>query len=451
MRITTAWLDSRKSPRHHPEKAYDVSVDGRRGMVVRLEASGTISFRMRYTIPGGTKRRWLVFGEYGPGGISLADAYDLHHQAMRELAKSLDPAEEREQRKAAAARERAERVNADTIASIVDQFVHRKLRAERWDERTQAWIRDPKTRIRARKRPEQADWALRKYVVEAKLDGRTVGELKAHELTRRQVVRLLDAIVDAGAPIMANRVYALLKMMFEWAAGRDLIAASPMAGVDKPGGQEVPRDRVLTEDEIRNVWHKMDDAAWMAKATKLGLRLLLATGQRRGELTAAEWMDFDLKGKQPTWTIPPDRQKSAHARREAPAPHVVPLSPLALALAREIHALTGHKGRYVLGGKRPYSPSVLSRAISRAQAHFAIPHFTTHDLRRTAASHMTRLGIPRLHVEKVLNHATGDIAEVYDRHDYLPEKRTALTLWGEALTKITRRDAKDLMYDGVEA
>jgi integrase len=75
--------------------------------------------------------------------------------------------------------------------------------------------------------------------------------------------------------------------------------------------------------------------------------------------------------------------------------------------------------------------------VRQNEDHFGIEHFTPHDLRRTAASFMTKIGVPRLHVEKVLNHSTGDIAEVYDRHDYLPEKRAALERWGARLSEIT--------------
>jgi integrase len=119
----------------------------------------------------------------------------------------------------------------------------------------------------------------------------------------------------------------------------------------------------------------------------------------------------------------------------------VPLSPLALELLGELHKLTG-EGIHLLPARadkrkdHSYSERVLSRAVRENASHFGIAHFTPHDLRRTAASFMTKLKIPRLHVEKVLNHATGDIAEVYDRHDYLREKRVALEKWGRHLAAI---------------
>ena len=112
-------------------------------------------------------------------------------------------------------------------------------------------------------------------------------------------------------------------------------------------------------------------------------------------------------------------------------------SPLALELLEQLKAITG-EGKFVLPARankkkdRSYSESVLSRALRDNESHFGIPHFTPHDLRRTAAS-MTKLGVPRLHVEKILNHSTGDIAEIYDRHDYAAEKRVALERWAAHL------------------
>jgi integrase len=208
-----------------------------------------------------------------------------------------------------------------------------------------------------------------------------------------------------------------------------------MAGIERPGGDESPRDRVLTADEIKAFWTKLAEAD-MAEPTRIALKLLLVTAQRRGELTFARWSHFDLDSK--LWTIPVELLKTSHARRTKPEPHAVPLSPLALDLLGQLKGLTGG-GIYVLPAhvdkkkNRSYSERVLSRAVRQNDDHFGIEHFTPHDLRRTAASFMTKIGIPRLHVEKVLNHSTGDIAEVYDRHDYLPEKRAALDRWGEHL------------------
>jgi integrase len=443
MRLTDAWLKAAKPRRER----YDTTVANRRGLMVRVHPSGAVSFRFRYKrgkdSVGKPIQHVMVLGEYPE--LTLARAYDMHTLALEELAVGLDPIEERQKRQEADELARQEREGADTIASLVEQFVHRKLRAERWDRDAGKWVRDSRANIKARKRPDAAA-ALLGYV-EAQGQGKRkpvptliseLGKLKARDITRRQLIAFLDSIVERGAPVAANRVHALLAQMFTWAAAKDLIPASPMAGVERPGGEERPRQRVLTAQEVKAFWTKLP-AANMAELTRLGLRLLLVTAQRRGELTFAKWSHFDLGGK--SWTIPVELLKTSHARRAAPEPHVVPLSPLALELLRDLHKLTG-EGEYVLPARadkrkgRSYSERVLSRAVRENADHFGIPHFTPHDLRRTAASFMTKLKVPRLHVEKVLNHSTGDIAEVYDRHDYLPEKRAALLTWGSHLQQI---------------
>jgi integrase len=446
MKMTATWLESRKEPRNRPKERYDETIDGREGLMVRIYPSGAVSFRFRYTSAG--RRRVMVVGEFGAGGLSLADAFEQHHQAQRELEKHLDPIEERRKRLEADQRARDERAGAGTVASMVGQFLHRRIRAERWDETRGVWVRDEKNKTKARKRPREADALLgysehgaRKPRRGSKTQKPTLlskyGHLNARDLTKRQLIALLDEIVDRGAPVAANRTHALLVQLFRWACAKDLLPASPMVGVERPGGVERGRERILNSEEIKTFWHKLADAD-MAPPTRLALKLLLATGQRRGELTLAKWEQFDLAAK--LWTIPVELIKSSHTKR-TPQPHVVPLSPLAISLLEELRALTGN-GVYVLPARvdqkkdRPYSARVLSHTVRFNEAHFGLAHFTPHDLRRTAASFMTKLGIPRLHVEKVLNHSTGDIAEVYDRHDYLPEKRAALERWAEYLSAI---------------
>lgn len=452
MKMTATWLESRKEARNRPAERYDTTVDGREGLMVRVFPSGAVSFRFRYT--SGGKRRVMVLGEFGEGGLSLSDAHDQHHQAQRELEKGLDPIEERQKRQEAAQRARDERAGTGTVADLVEQFVHRKLRAERWNDAAGEWVRDDKNKTKARKRPEAAA-ALLGYVERKDEAARRrrknqkatlvseYGKLNARDLTKRQLIALLDGIVDRGAPISANRTHALLKQLFDWAAAKDLLPASPMAGIERPGGDESPRERVLTADEVKTVWAKLSDAD-MAKPTALALKLLLVTAQRRGELTFAKWSHFDLSSK--LWTIPVELLKTSHARRSKPEPHLVPLSSLAVNLLGQLKELTGG-GIFVLPAHadqkktRSYSERVLSRAVRQNEDHFGIEHFTPHDLRRTAASFMTKIGVPRLHVEKVLNHSTGDIAEVYDRHDYLPEKRAALERWGSRLSDIIKGKA----------
>jgi integrase len=247
---------------------------------------------------------------------------------------------------------------------------------------------------------------------------------------------------------MANRVHALLVQMFNFGAAKDIVPASPMAGTERPGGEEKPRKRRLTEEEVKTVWTKLDTAA-MSPATRLALKLLLVTAQRRGELTLAEWAHVDTEAA--LWTIPIELQKTEGSTAEATQPHQVPLSSPALELLAQLRALAGNS-RWLLPSQykkkkadAPYSDRALSQAVRDNQKHFGIPHWTPHDLRRTAASFMTKLGVPRLHVEKVLGHSTGDIAEVYDRHDYLPEKHAALDKWATHLEAVVNGKAQTVV------
>jgi integrase len=456
MRVTDTWLRAAK-----PRKGrYDVTTE-LRGLMVRVHPSGSISFRYRYKRGKGKDGRpiqyVIVLGEYGKtgAGISLEDAHDFQHKAKRWLTLGLDPVEEKAKEDAAREKARQVRAEAGTVADLVDEFTHRKLRDERWDEKTAQWIRDPKVTTRPRKRPEAAEWLLKANLVGSKLDGQKVGRMRARDLTRRHMVRLLDGIVDRGAPVLANRTHAIVKQLFDWAAAEELISTSPMAGIERPGGKEVPRERVLTAEEIRKFWTKLNDAV-MVEPTRLALKLLLVTAQRRGEITFAKWSHFELertrldktKGASvpdPVWTVPVELLKTSHAKKKKrPEPHVVPLSPLAIEILAKLRVLTGESvcllpARASAKSDAPYSEAVLSRAVRANKDHFGIEHFTPHDLRRTAASHMTRLGVPRLHVEKVLNHTTGDVAEIYERHDYLDEKKQALRRWADELKSIVER------------
>jgi integrase len=441
MRITDTWLRTAKARKTR----YDVTTE-LKGLMIRVHPSGALSFRYRYmrgkNAKGHAIQHVIILGLYGRrgSGLTLDDAHEFHRKAQRWLALGLDPAEEKRKEDEAQAKALHERCEAETVSELVDEFVHRKLRGERWDAERTAWVRDAKVKTKPRKRPEAAAALLKSNLVDAKLDDKKIGDMKARDLTRRHLVRLLDGIVDRGAPITSNRVHALLRQLFDWAAAKDRIPASPMAGIERPGGEESPRERVLTAAEIQTFWAKVEaEDAEMSAPTRLALKLLLVTGQRRGEITLAKWAHFDLEAK--LWTIPVELLKTSHSRRSSPEPHVVPLSPLALEILEQIKALTGD-GIYVLpayGDKtqeRSFSERALSRAVRDNEKHFGLPHFTPHDLRRTAASFMTKLKIPRLHVEKVLNHATGDIAEIYDRHDYLPEKKTALDTWSTELRDI---------------
>lgn len=212
-----------------------------------------------------------------------------------------------------------------------------------------------------------------------------------------------------------------------------------MAGVEPPGGEESSRKRKLTDDELRIVWTKLDTAA-MAPATRLALKLLLVTGQRRGEVTFAQKHHFDLPAS--LWSIPPELQKTEGSRKYPTEPHLVPLSKLATDLVTELFTLAG-ESPWLLPSQyskknadAPYSERALTRAVRENQAHFGIPEWTPHDLRRTCRTGLSHLKVEPHIAERILNHAQGRISETYDRFEYLGEKRDVLEKWATHLEEI---------------
>jgi integrase len=247
----------------------------------------------------------------------------------------------------------------------------------------------------------------------------------ARDISRRDVLDVLDRVVDAGKPIAANRVLAAVRKMFAWAVSRDIIAASPCAGV-KPPAAERSRDRILADHELRNVWQAAD---------KLGgplgtlVKLLALTGQRRDECAGAEWSEINLPGR--LWTLPPARVKNNQ-------PHEVPLSAAAVAV---LQALPRVGDRFVLTSNGTSPSSGYSKGKRRLDALLPpdMPAWRFHDLRRTVASGMGRLGINLPVIEKVLNHSSGSfagVAGIYQKHTFAEEKRRALDAWGDHIERL---------------
>jgi integrase len=153
------------------------------------------------------------------------------------------------------------------------------------------------------------------------------GRRKAKDIIRRDVIALLDRILDRGSPIAANRTLAVIRRMFGWALSRDIISVNPCAAVKAPGAEK-RRDRVLSADEIATFWRALEDPALpISRPIRLALRLQLVTAQRKGEVISADWSEFDLA--EGIWTIPANKAKNAMAHR-------VPISTLARGVLDEI-------------------------------------------------------------------------------------------------------------------
>lgn len=260
-------------------------------------------------------------------------------------------------------------------------------------------------------------------------------QLKAKDVKRRDVQEMLKAIVDRGVGVTANRTLAVVRRVFNWGIEQDLIETTPCAGVKAPS-KERARDRVLTSDEITTFWNHLDLS--LPIHTALKLELLLA--QRIGEILGMRWDELNLD--ESIWTLTPDRTKNETV-------HLVPLSDKAVALINDMRVLSG-TSEYVFASPRaprsnPVSASEnrnpiridsVGTALDRAIVKAGLAHFSSHDLRRTAATNISALGYTDDLIGRILNHKNRTVTARYNRHSYLEEKRTALDAWAEKLNDL---------------
>jgi integrase len=226
---------------------------------------------------------------------------------------------------------------------------------------------------------------------------------------------------------------ARVRSFFGWLADRDIISISPAAGVRMPA-ELVSRDRVLDDDELRLVWKA---SGTLSEPFGAFVRMLMLTGQRRDEV--ARMTDDELAGD--LWTIPGDRAKNGE-------PHLVPLSPEALGVLAEVtrigpaNFVFSTTGRTAISGysKAKTALDAAVAKLAKDEGRDPLAGWTLHDLRWSCATGLARLGVPVHVTELVLNHRSGSragIVGVYQRHQYLDERRAALEAWGRHLLGLT--------------
>ena len=381
--FTHRWIDTVKAPEKGQTDYFDERTTG---LGLRISSAGRKSWFVMYRHAGRLRR--YTIGTYP--SLGLADAKERAKELLNDAAKGNDPAADKQ-----ISRE------APTFGEIAGQYI--ELYAK----------------------PNKRSWKEDQRILDYDLLPKWKN-VKANEIKRRDVIVLLDKMV-LRAPIQANRTLALIRKLFNWAISRDLVEANPCSAVKMPA-KENQKDRVLTEEEIQIFWREIEGSS-MSELTRLCLQLQLVTAQRKGEIVITEWVDMDLNTG--WWTIPAKKAKNKLSHR-------VPLSPLAMQLLERVKALSG-SSKWLFPSTQTENAMLntsIDHALRRNQSRFGIPTFTPHDLRRTAASHMTGLGISRLTVSKILNHVESGITAVYDRHSYDQEKRDALNLWAEKIASI---------------
>jgi integrase len=365
------------------------------GFGVKVTPKGRKVFVVLYRTGGaGSKLRKYTIGPYGR--VTLHQARVAAQKVFAAKLEGRDPAAEK--------REAKRRIVADRVEDLLEAFIAQRLSQNRSGG--------------------EIARLLRREV------GKTWGGRSIHEISKRDVVEVVTAIEQRGAPVAANKALKATKTFLRWCVGRAVLDQSPAEGVPLPS-KEVARDRVLDDDELARI---------ILAARKIDgpyggiVELLALTGQRREEVARLQWQELDMVER--IWTIPKSRTKNAK-------PHIVHLSEQAIDVLKR----TDQRCPYVFSklGTKPFQE--FSRAKRRLDEYSGVIAWRLHDLRRTCVSGMARLGIAPHVADKILNHQSGTIsgvAAVYQRHEFLPERQEALERWGIHTARIIADASNEL-------
>jgi integrase len=358
------------------------------GFGVKVTPTGRKVFVVLYRTTGaGSRLRKYTIGPYGRVTLNQARV-----TAQKVFAAKLDGRD-----LAAEKKDSRRRMVADRVDDLLEAFIVQHVSQNRSGPEISRMLR----------REIGSAWANRSI----------------HEITKRDVIDVVSAIEQRGAPVAANKALKAIKTFLRWCVGRAILDRSPADGVPLPT-KEVARDRILSDDELVRI---------LLAARHIGgpyggiVELLALTGQRREEVARCTWDEIDIASQ--TWRLSSERTKNAKV-------HEVHLSDQALTVLGP----ADKSGGFVFShsGTAPFQDfSVAKRELDQLSG---VTGWRLHDLRRTCVSGMARLGIAPHVADKILNHQNGTIsgvAAVYQRHDFLAERKQALKLWGAYVARIT--------------
>ncbi|MEH2534432.1 integrase [Bradyrhizobium sp. AZCC 1588] len=392
-----------------------------RGFIVRRLDSGAASYAYRYRVKGTNQQRLISLGIHGT--ITAEQARTLAKRRAGEVAHGKDPKGEQEETRAEAKREKRAEIN--TVNAILDAFEKDHVEGLRSGDQVKAAF---KNHVRPR-----------------------LGDKSIYDLKRSDITTMLNEIKAENGPVMADRVLAHVRKALNWQMVQDDEFKSPIVrGMAKTKPKERARKRILTDDEIRDVWAALD---LMEKPTcyPAYVRNLLLTMTRRNE--SSEMNVTELDGD--LWTIPAERYKNK-------LDHVVPLSAMALENLKTAPAPAKGINAYFLFStattNRPMGKTAFS-GFSKAKAELnrhiaklrkaagkpAMPRWTLHDLRRTARTLMSRAGVPADHAERAEGHVIPGVRGTYDRYEYLDEKRKAFEALAQLVALILNPPADNVV------
>ncbi len=394
------------------------------GLFIRVRPvadGGAISFRYAYRVD--KKLRWLTLRT-----STLAEARKERDGYKRQLKNGIDPTTEKNLE---IARQRKKQLDEQVELAKQKAMITVNGLFERWLETD---LKNHKDGGRETRRKFEKDVLP------------IIGNLVVADVRKGHITEIIDRILARDANRMAKVILALTRQMFRFAVDRDIIEFDPTSSLKKStiGGKNVERDRVLSEDEIRELARKMPDAH-LLWSTECAIWIMLATCCRVGEITKAQWQDLDMDKK--TWTIPAENSKNGK-------PHTIYLSDFAVTQFDRLQALAqselwlfpnrdgnGHVSdktiaKQVNGRQNP----VIYSNRTKQNIALMLPGgtWTPHDLRRTGATLMGDLGIHGDVIEKCLNHTEQNrMKRIYQRHELKAEQRQAWQLLGERLELLT--------------
>lgn len=398
------------------------------GFAICVYPTGVKSWFFIFTFEG--KRYSMSLGSYPD--VSLSAAKLKYNEAWKSFSAGKNPATlEREAQD--------ERRRMPTVSDLAKEYIekHSKVNKKSWKENERV---------------------LDKDVVPI------LGYRKVADVTPRDIILLLEGIIDRDAPIQSNNTLDVIRMIFKYAVDRGYLAreSNPVLGVN-PLSRKVKRTRQLSEQEIKTLWHSLDRCGMTSK-TRRALKLILVTAQRPGEVIGMHRAEVDGHW----WTIPGSRTKNGRTHR-------VYLTELALTLIGDKEGYIFESPRTVpskrklkskVAIKLPPSKAIGVNALAHAVRHncptdccnncescqdteciadrrpleeknrLGIEFFRPHDLRRTATTNFARIKIPFEYREAILNHARDSLDQTYNLYQYEEEKMESLEKWSRELTRI---------------
>jgi integrase len=387
------------------------------GLYFRVTDQGNAFWVLRYSI--NAKRRELTIGRYGkaPEGIPLSNAKLQALQIRASIKNGTDPLAEKKRQQ-------------------LPQF-------QTVDDVAKDWLTECERHL---KNPQIPARVYRKDI------SPYIGELAVDEVSSRDIIQIIRLINQSGRPSISNDALNYCKQLFNHALKLDLLQNNPAAPFTEKdaGGTEKSRDRALSLEEIETIFEVFrENSDVMARENYLAIVILIIFGVRKGELIAAQWSEFDFHNM--NWVLPAERTKTG-------VKIVIPIPEKTLNVFKELH-VRANGSEYLFPSRRAsrrrkyISDDTLNHALAKLfgkkvdskkqplpniLGEHGIEHFVVHDLRRTCRSLLAENGVPSHIAERCLNHKIKGVEGIYDRYDYLEERRKALTEVAAEITPLVQ-------------